>query len=57
MVTRILALALAAALSVSTAFAQIRIGLMVSATNHNGMDERAPVLVTIRGGKLRLLPE
>jgi branched-chain amino acid transport system substrate-binding protein len=29
----------------------------MSATNHNGMDERARVLVTIRDGKFRLLPE
>jgi branched-chain amino acid transport system substrate-binding protein len=29
----------------------------MSATNHNGMDERARVLVTIRGGRFRLLPE
>ena len=29
----------------------------MSATNHNGMDERARVLVVIRDGKFRLLPE
>ena len=29
----------------------------MSATNHNGMDERARVLVTIRGGRFRLLPD
>ena len=29
----------------------------MSATNHNGMDERARVLVTVRDGKFRLLPE
>ena len=29
----------------------------MSATNHNGMDERARVLVTVRDGKSRLLPE
>jgi branched-chain amino acid transport system substrate-binding protein len=29
----------------------------MSATNHNGMDERARVLVTIKDGKFRLLPE
>jgi len=29
----------------------------MSAANHNGMDERARVLVTIRDGKFRLLPE
>lgn len=29
----------------------------MSPTNHNGMDERARVLATIRGGKFRLLPE
>ena len=29
----------------------------MSATNHNGMDERARVLVTIQGGHFRLLPE
>lgn len=29
----------------------------MSATNHNGMDERARVLVTIQGGRFRLLPE
>jgi hypothetical protein len=27
----------------------------MSATNHNGMDERARVMVTIKGGKFRLL--
>jgi branched-chain amino acid transport system substrate-binding protein len=26
-------------------------------TNHNGMDERARVLVTVKDGKFRLLPE
>jgi branched-chain amino acid transport system substrate-binding protein len=29
----------------------------MSATNHNGMDERARVLVVVRDGKFRLLPE
>jgi branched-chain amino acid transport system substrate-binding protein len=29
----------------------------MSATNHNGMDERARVLITIRDGKFRLLPQ
>ena len=29
----------------------------LSATNHNGMDDRARVLVTIRGGRFRLLPD
>jgi len=29
----------------------------MSPTNHNGMDERARVLVTVREGKFRLLPE
>ena len=29
----------------------------MSADNHNGMDERARVLVTVRDGKFRLLPE
>ena len=29
----------------------------MSPTNHNGMDERARVLVTIKDGKFRLLPE
>ena len=29
----------------------------MSPTNHNGMDERARVLVTIRDGRFRLLPE
>jgi branched-chain amino acid transport system substrate-binding protein len=29
----------------------------MSPTNHNGMDERARVLVTVRYGKFRLLPE
>jgi branched-chain amino acid transport system substrate-binding protein len=29
----------------------------MSATNHNGMDERARVLVTVRDGKFRLVPE
>lgn len=29
----------------------------MSAMNHNGMDERARVLVTIQGGRFRLLPE
>ena len=29
----------------------------MSAANHNGMDERARVLVTVRDGKFRLLPE
>jgi branched-chain amino acid transport system substrate-binding protein len=29
----------------------------MSPTNHNGMDERARVLITVRGGKFRLLPE
>lgn len=29
----------------------------MSPTNHNGMDERARVLVTIKGGHFRLLPE
>jgi branched-chain amino acid transport system substrate-binding protein len=29
----------------------------MSANNHNGMDERARVLVTVRDGKFRLLPE
>ncbi len=29
----------------------------MSATNHNGMDERARVLVIVRDGKFRLLPE
>jgi branched-chain amino acid transport system substrate-binding protein len=29
----------------------------MSATNHNGMDERARVLVEVRDGRFRLLPE
>ena len=29
----------------------------MSPTNHNGMDERARVLVVVRDGKFRLLPE
>ena len=29
----------------------------MSATNHNGMDERARVLVVVKDGKFRLLPE
>jgi len=29
----------------------------MSGTNHNGMDERARVLVTVKDGKFRLLPE
>jgi hypothetical protein len=29
----------------------------MSPTNHNGMDERARALVTIKGGRFRLLPE
>ena len=29
----------------------------MSPTNHNGMDERARVLVTVKDGKFRLLPE
>ncbi|MEP7276266.1 MAG: branched-chain amino acid ABC transporter substrate-binding protein, partial [Betaproteobacteria bacterium] len=29
----------------------------MSADNHNGMDERARVLVTVKDGKFRLLPE
>ena len=29
----------------------------MSATNHNGMDERARVLVTVKDGRFRLLPE
>lgn len=29
----------------------------MSPTNHNGMDERARVLVTVKGGKFRLVPE
>ena len=29
----------------------------MSPTNHNGMDERARVLVTVKGGRFRLLPE
>ena len=29
----------------------------MSASNHNGMDERARVLVTVKGGRFRLLPE
>jgi branched-chain amino acid transport system substrate-binding protein len=29
----------------------------MSSTNHNGMDERARVLVTVKDGKFRLLPE
>jgi len=29
----------------------------MSATNHNGMDERARVLVTVKDGKFRLVPE
>jgi len=29
----------------------------MSADNHNGMDERARVLVTVRDGRFRLLPE
>ena len=29
----------------------------MSADNHNGMDERARVLITVRDGKFRLLPE
>jgi len=29
----------------------------ISATNHNGMDERARVLIVIKDGKFRLLPE
>lgn len=30
---------------------------VMSPTNHNGMDERARVLVTVKDGKFRLLPE
>jgi branched-chain amino acid transport system substrate-binding protein len=29
----------------------------MSASNHNGMDERARVLVTVKDGRFRLLPE
>ena len=29
----------------------------MSATNHNGMDERARVLVIVKDGRFRLLPE
>ena len=29
----------------------------MSATDHNGMDERARVLVVVRDGRFRLLPE
>ena len=29
----------------------------MSAANHNGMDERARVLVTVKDGRFRLLPE
>ena len=29
----------------------------MSPSNHNGMDERARVLVTVKDGKFRLLPE
>jgi hypothetical protein len=29
----------------------------MSPTNHNGMDERARVLIAVRDGKFRLLPE
>jgi hypothetical protein len=29
----------------------------MSPTNHNGMDDRARVLVTVKDGKFRLLPE
>ena len=29
----------------------------MSPTNHNGMDERARVLVTVKDGRFRLLPE
>ena len=29
----------------------------MSPTNHNGMDERARVLVIVKDGKFRLLPE
>jgi hypothetical protein len=29
----------------------------MSPANHNGMDERARVLVTVKDGKFRLLPE
>jgi hypothetical protein len=29
----------------------------MSPTNHNGMDERARVLVVVKGGKFRLLAE
>ena len=29
----------------------------MSATNHNGMDERARVLIVVKDGKFRLLPE
>jgi len=29
----------------------------ISATNHNGMDERARVLIVVKDGKFRLLPE
>ena len=29
----------------------------MSATNHNGMDDRARVTVIVRDGKFRLLPE
>jgi branched-chain amino acid transport system substrate-binding protein len=29
----------------------------ITSSNHNGMDERARVLVTVKEGKFRLLPE
>ena len=29
----------------------------MSVDNHNGMDERARVLVTVKDGKFRLVPE
>src|SRR5262249_48440181 len=32
-------------------------GFNMSATNHNGMDERARVLVIVKDGRFRLLPE
>jgi hypothetical protein len=29
----------------------------MSSSNHNGMDERARVMVTVKDGRFRLLPE
>lgn len=69
MFRRLTIFAAALLLGITGAMAQVRVGLMVSATgpttaigiprptNHNGMDERARVLVIVRDGRFRLLPE